>query len=186
MPFSYRGFSGTFNLPGLLFFALALCCARSPLSLLAAIFCHEAGHLVCAALTGTGKPRFRLLPAGMRLSFPPARSFFSELLLCLSGPAASLILAALFPHTDFSLYCLGLGLVNLLPLSVFDGGGVLSSLLPLFLPCDTAARVCRAVSAVFAAALVLFNVLIQLKAGFNLTLMAVTLYASVTVFGDGA
>lgn len=169
-----------------MFFALALCCARSPLSLLAAVLCHEAGHLVCAALTGTGRPRLHLLPAGIRLSFPPARSFSCDLLLCLSGPAASLILAALFPHTDFSLYCLGLGLVNLLPLSVFDGGGALFSLLSLFLSCDTGARVCRAVSAAFAAALVLFNILIQLKIGFNPTLMAVTLYAAVTVFADGA
>ncbi|MDD6095689.1 MAG: hypothetical protein PUC29_08110, partial [Clostridia bacterium] len=80
----------------------------------------------------------------------------------------------------------GLALINLLPVSCLDGGGMLYCLSCMIFPFERAVSVCRIVSSAAVTALVLFNILIQLKAGFNITLMAVTVYTAVTVLGESA
>ena len=133
-----------------------------------------------------GTPKLKTVAAGIRLFYPAAISYADSFFLCLAGPLFSLAAFFLSRGSVFSLYSLGLAAVNLIPASCFDGGGMLSSLSYLLLPYEKAAVLCRAVSAVSVLFLVFFNTLIQIKAGFNITLMAVTVYTAVTVMGDGA
>ena len=171
---------------GILFAVLALICAKSPFSLLAAAAFHEAGHIFYARVRHLGAPKLKTVAAGIRLLYPAAISYADSFFLCLAGPLFSLAAFFLSRGSVFSLYSLGLAAVNLIPASCFDGGGMLSSLSYLLLPYEKAVVLCRAVSAVSVLFLVFFNTLIQIRAGFNITLMAVTVYTAVTVMGDGA
>lgn len=171
---------------GILFVFLALISAKAPLSLLAAAACHEAGHILYAAARRLGVPRFKILAAGLRLSYPACVSYADSFFLCLAGPLFSLAAFFLFRGSVFSLYSLGLCAVNLLPVSVFDGGGMVNALSGIFLPYEKAASLCRVLSVSAMLFLVFFNTLIQIRAGFNITLMAVTVYTAVTVMGGGA
>ena len=168
---------------GILFFAAALISAKSPLSLFLAVLAHEGAHIIFALFRGMGFPEFSLCPAGIFLRYKGLISYTDNLFLCLSGPFFSIILFFIFRGTLFSLYSLGLGIINLLPVSCLDGGGALKSLSMIFLPCDRAEKLCRTFSVIFVILLTVFNILIQLKIGFNITLLAVTLYTAVAVLG---
>ena len=166
---------------GIIFLAAALLSAKSPLSLILAILSHEAGHILFALFRGMGPPEFSLCPAGLSLRYRGIISYTDNLFLCLSGPFFSIILFFIFRGTLFSLYSLGLGIINLLPVSCLDGGGAMNALSMRFLPPEKALSLCRTVSYTFVILLCLFNILIQMKIGFNITLLAVTLYTAVTV-----
>lgn len=181
-----QGFSATGDFAGLLFVSLALIWAKAPAQLLLAAACHEAGHILYAKIRRLGPPRAQLFFAGVRLRYPATVSYRDGFFLCLAGPAASLIAYFAAGGTFFSLYSLGLALINLLPVSCLDGGGMLYCLSCMIFPFERAVSVCRIVSSAAVTALVLFNILIQLKAGFNITLMAVTVYTAVTVLGESA
>ena len=168
---------------GVFFLAAALLSAKSPLSLLLAVLAHEGAHVIFALFRGMGLPEFSLCPAGISLRYNGLISYTDNLFLCLSGPFFSIVLFFVFRGTLFSLYSLGLGIVNLLPVSCLDGGGALNALAMKHLPIDRALALCRTISVISVLLLCVFNILIQMKIGFNITLLAVTLYTTVTVLG---
>lgn len=96
---------------------------------LAVCLLHEAGHGAAMLLTGSGIQEIRLHAAGIRIV--TADSLLSggkELVVLYSGPAANLLVAALLFRGELTvpvLLHLGMGLFNLLPFSVLDGGAAL-------------------------------------------------------------
>ena len=116
---------------------------------------HECGHLLAARLLHIPLRLLELDIGGARIlpvGEPP--TFLSQGLLAAAGPAASLLLALLLhpiiPPNGVS-FCLllqnstlSLALFNLLPISGFDGGNILSALLTPRLAYGRAQTVCRA------------------------------------------
>lgn len=147
-----------------------------PATLLAATL-HECGHLLAAHLLGI---RLKLL----ELDIPGARlvplgalpSYRAEGLLAAAGPATSLLLGVLtLPFggafaTATRTTTLSLALFNLLPISGFDGGRVLFSLLATRL-CEQGARRVLAVTT-YLCLLLLFSLssCLLLRYGENLSL----------------
>ena len=114
---------------------------------------HEGGHLLYMALAGLPLGEVRLTPLGLNLTLrgelplSPGR----ELLLNLSGCAANLLAAALFPCLPgggmgalrFSAVNLALGAANLLPVPGLDGAQALAALLELALGWEQGERAAR-------------------------------------------
>ena len=103
------------------------------LTLLAAFF-HECGHLLAARLLGIPICGLRFDALGVRIEVSGGLlSYSDEWLLCAAGPFASLACAAVAAplwrfgnaFRIFSAASLVLGLLNLLPISDFDGGRML-------------------------------------------------------------
>lgn len=185
---------------GILFFAAALCMCPAPGLLLLAILIHECGHLLCALFLDWQRPHVRFSPAGIVLQYPGMHPPGQEILVCLAGPAVNFITAgvcfwcmnssiigegALFNEMLF-FYCIGLGAVNLLPIQGMDGGGILSGVCSRLVLPDRAYQICRAGSVLSVLFLWGINLYIQMKIGFNLSLLAVSLYLTVTVLPRSA
>lgn len=127
-----------------LFTAFLTLALSSPFQNTAAAFllgaaAHEAGHLVCLMKTGKGEYTLRLTPGGASIAGAGSNSLplRPALVAVLAGPAVNLALAAgLFavgkgtglPLEEAAAINLGLGLVNLIPFSFFDGGRALALL----------------------------------------------------------
>ena len=94
---------------------------------------HELGHILAAKLCGVRSWRFGLKAGGALITFDFSRlTYMSEVLVHLAGPAFG-VMAALFSVIFFGARAeyfagasLSMALVNLLPVSGFDGGGIFS------------------------------------------------------------
>ncbi len=174
--------------PSVLLLLFTLAAARDltlPAVFLAA-FIHELGHLLAAYALNIKIRLFELDIFGAKLY--PARalpSYITEGALAVAGPAASFLLwVLLLPFsTPFAVLLrntsLALGLFNLFPVSGFDGGRILSSLLSPRLGPALSARVLAITS--YLSLLLLFALAscMLLRYGQNLTLaiLAAALFA---------
>lgn len=98
-----------------------------PVAVCAAV-AHELGHLLCVWAVGGRVSLLRLTAAGAELRLEDEMSYMRELFCVLSGPMVNLLLAVWAARTGrlvFSGLNLALGLFNLLPVSVLDGGRAL-------------------------------------------------------------
>ncbi len=145
----------TNHLPPFLFPAAsaALLLAAEPtgyaLFLFAAVTLHECGHLAAFLMLGEPLPLFRGREFGLLMT-PRTEmlSYGREIAVCAAGPLMNLLTAAaLLPslrgggsEASFCFFAINLltALFNLLPITGFDGGRLLSALLPLLLPPNTA------------------------------------------------
>ncbi|MBR6617328.1 MAG: hypothetical protein IKL00_05575 [Oscillospiraceae bacterium] len=94
---------------------------------------HEIGHGIAMILTGAGIREVHLHAAGMQMrTYPHLLSKPRELAVLLSGPLvnflASWLLYFCFGWCDAAVLHLGMGLFNLLPFSVLDGGSAIACL----------------------------------------------------------
>lgn len=127
---------------------LSLILSRSVVSLIAlvAALLHESGHIAAARILGI---RLREMDLGIfgaaLLTDGELCSYRKEIILCAAGPATNFLCAALvFAVMQSGLFSVAeeylsafvrssvsLGILNLLPVTGFDGGRILSSLLLL-------------------------------------------------------
>ena len=168
------------SLPTLLLAAVALTDGShvGALTLFAA-FLHECGHLIAARLLRVPTRGLRPDALGVRLDVGGAfLSYGEEWLLCAAGPMTSLLCAAaaapLWQYANacqvFSVASLVLGLLNLLPISDFDGGRMLRSFCAYAFGPAVARRTLSLTSALFWFLLWAFAVYFLLLAGDGLSL----------------
>lgn len=153
--------------------------------LLLAVSIHELGHLAAAKLSGVRNVSFALKSLGGVLSFDFSHtSFVSEIIVHLSGSVCGLIsaAAAYAVFHESAIFFVGvsvsLSIVNLLPITGFDGGGILFSFLSIFLLPDDSYKICGIVSFVTSALLWAAVIWTELKLSVNLGLLCST----ITVF----
>ncbi|MBQ3089901.1 MAG: site-2 protease family protein [Oscillospiraceae bacterium] len=109
--------------------------STSLFALIFACLIHESGHLMAARSLGLKIDSLHLGLAGLELKIRRNCNYLGDLLLALSGPAASLLLTALLCAVPvpaaalLSGISLILGLFNLLPIRPLDGGEALNALL---------------------------------------------------------
>lgn len=142
----------------------------------AAILLHEAGHFFGAWLARVPFCRWDGGRMGWQLRFATAQiSYGQELVVLLSGSVCGFLSLLVAKDPRYVRYALGLNLVNLLPLSGLDGGGILTCLLHLIGSGDMADRVVRIVSRGTALLFWIGGMWIALRAGGDLTWMLVGL-----------
>lgn len=126
------------------FFAIVLAIALiithsfEALACFLAAFIHELGHIIAARISDVNFREMRLTPFGASL-IPSSTmgSFSDEIFICAAGPAINLLCALLVSFIPascdlldlFILSSLFLGILNLLPISSFDGGRILFSII---------------------------------------------------------
>lgn len=146
----------------------------SLLFLLSAVIFHELGHAVCAALFKRKITELKIELFGARICLLGDISYRQELLIALSGPAASFLLYFILRRSqiaqnaaDCSLF---LGLINLLPVSSLDGGRVIECAVSYFFGPQAASQTLKVCGKLCALAIWLISVYLVLRydGGFGL------------------
>ena len=132
---------------------------------------HEAGHIFFAWLMGARIEKLHIGTFHLSLSYDArGLSYKKEILVEAGGiifNLLSVLFAFLFPFStqglEFFLICsVSLALMNLYPVSILDGGGILKNLLLCILAGDVAEKVSKAVSFVCAILMWLIAVYVQI------------------------
>ncbi len=116
-------------------FALILTHSFEALACFLSAFLHELGHIAAARISNVRFRELRLSPFGASLvPLADLGSFSNEIFICASGPAINLLCALIALSTPLRSFAFGklfilsslfLGILNLLPISSFDGGRIL-------------------------------------------------------------
>ena len=166
---------------------LTLGTSPHPFLLILAYAIHECGHLVFAKLAGAQIKKFKIGPLRLSLTYDcSSLTYKREMLVEVGGIVANLLVALLLllfgAHCTssgaFFITCnFSLAIMNLYPVSILDGGGLLKSLLFMILAGDVAEKAAKAVS--FASAILMWIVAVYLQIvfaqGFSLFFISVLL-----------
>lgn len=134
---------------------------------------HECGHLLFMFIFGSAPKKIQLGYFGMKIvTGGRLLSPKKEIIIAASGPFVNLTLAAILffcNFKDIAAVSFGLGVFNLLPVPVLDGGRILGQLV-------TNERKLKAVGYVCCAALLLLGIAAAVYSKRNFTVLAVSLY----------
>lgn len=116
-------------------FALILTHSFEALACFLSAFIHEFGHIAAARISNVRFREMRLSPFGASLvPLTNLGSFSNEIFICAAGPLINLLCALITLLTPLRSFEFGqlfilssffLGILNLLPISSFDGGRIL-------------------------------------------------------------
>ena len=152
---------------------------------------HECSHLYFLKHYGASLNSITIYPFGVDINADTSRlSYKKELVCTLSGSLANLIFAlfayVLFvllpsPEVLFFILCnLFLGLINLIPLSFFDGGKALRLLVYDIFEIDKAFYVHKSLDIISALIFVFFCFYAIVSSDFNFSVCAVIIYAAIS------
>lgn len=156
-----------------------------------AVALHELGHIFLAKLCKISMREMRLGIFGASLQ--PQESLMSykeEIFICLGGPLMNFLsviptvflLDGHIPQA-FVMTSVALGIINLLPISGFDGGRMFSALAHSLFSCRTAERISSVLSFVIIFALWCFSVYLMFKisASVSLFVFSLSLFAKIFI-----
>lgn len=97
------------------------------LPMLISVFIHEITHLLVMAAFGCQPKSVILIPSSIEIKRDICDSFKKEVIISFSGPCSNLLIFVIFfkINIEFSLINLCIGIFNLLPISILDGGEIL-------------------------------------------------------------
>lgn len=156
------------------------------ISWLFAVFFHEMGHIISAILCGARIRSLTFDVAGAKMALcGKLLSYKEEMLIAMSGPSVNLIMSGLiFPFwEEFSSFSMMLGLLNLFPISGFDGYRILSALISLLTGDEKSVSIMKTLS--FCATIVLWllsvYLLLRYGAGFSAFILSCSLFSALFV-----
>lgn len=147
--------------------------------MLLAAFIHETGHIIMMHITGKQPERIVFGAFGVRIESKasPAVSYQTEMLVFFAGPLINFVAALLFfQNKTVRQIHLMMGLFNLLPMGVLDGGQILRCLLQQKMPLLQADKWTGILSLVVGIILFVCSGGVLLFSGYNGTLFLTTLY----------
>lgn len=172
------------TLIALLFSMLSISASPNPIMLILVYVIHELGHILFAHMTGAKIKKMRGGVFHLSISYDTNElSYGREALVCLGGIIFNLTVALLTfllntknndTLSTFFVLNVSLALMNLYPVSILDGGGILKSLLLIKIREDVAEKICFAVSFVFAILLWLIAVYLQIVISANVSLFLIS------------
>ena len=156
-----------------------------PLILILCYAIHETGHLFFAYITGARIRDFKTSLCRLSIKYDCAGiSYMREALVCGGGIIFNLVFALIFAapvfkfneNIAFFTVCnISLALMNLYPVTVLDGGGILRCLAYRFSSGERANRFLSSVSFVFSFILWLFAVYLQLVFSSNISMFFISI-----------
>lgn len=168
---------------------LSVASPRYFIPMLLAIALHELGHIVIARLINIRLRELKLGIFGAALS-PESYlySYKKEILLCLGGPLVNFLCAIIVssffytePFEYFKMCSLALGVLNLLPVSGFDGGRIFTALLSMIFSPRAVQVISKFISFVLIFTLWSFSVylLMKISASLSLFMFSLSLFAKI-------
>lgn len=167
-----------------IFTTISLSASPHPFILVLCYIIHEIGHITVARIVGAKIKKFKIGSFHLSLSYDCGNlSYKKEIAVQLGGIIFNLIAAAMLTlfeglggeSVDFFIICnLSLGLMNLYPASVLDGGGVLKSILLSTVEEDRAIKIFKGISLVSAILMWLVSVYLQIIFCANLSLFIIS------------
>ncbi len=143
---------------------------------------HELAHFLCACILGYKPESFIIRGFGIELSGVRGRfSPSAVIMVAISGPAASLLLAAVgYAACNYMMFAVNISVafLNLLPAYPLDGGQVLYGFLMQRINRKTAKRTVKYISRVFAVIMMLAGLCVLTVTKYNFSL----LYVGVFIF----
>lgn len=140
---------------------------------------HELGHLIAMAALGEQPQSIVFGGFGVRMERRQGTrlSYQKEIWIYAAGPAVNLLAALLFfPNPQICRVHLLLGLFNLLPMGVLDGGQILRCILQKKMEMARGDFWRRSVSLCCGSLLVLLALAIFLTSGYNASLLSTSIY----------
>ncbi len=163
---------------------LALGTSPHPVILVLCYLIHEVGHLVLSRAVGAKMKKFKIGPLHLSLSYDcNGLSYGREMAVQAGGILFNLafgVLVALIPALNseewsfFAVCNFSLALMNLYPVSILDGGGLLKSAISLIWSGDVAEKVTRITSFIFAIFMWLVAVYLQIVFASNFSLFIIS------------
>lgn len=168
----------------ILFTIMSLSTSPHPIILVACYIIHELGHITFARLRGAKIKKMRVGVFHLSLSYDcTSLTYLDEILVCSGGVIFNLIsaaIASLIPAfsgetCEFFVVCsVCLSIMNLYPISILDGGGILRGILLMILPETMAEKVSEAVYIICGILMWLVAVYLQLIFYTNLSLFFIS------------
>jgi len=154
-----------------LFTVISVGLSPHPFILILCYLIHELGHIFFARLMGARIEKLHMGSFHLSLSYDSSSLSYKREILVEAGGIIfnllSVLLLLLFPSfgegREFFLICsISLALMNLYPVSILDGGGILKNLLLCILAGDVAEKVAKLVSFICAILMWLIAVYVQI------------------------
>lgn len=156
------------------------------LPMILGVTAHETAHLITMRILGCAPKEIRLIPGSVQIVRDIQTVKKNEILISLSGPIINTLLFTFFYAfycifkrkvlLDFALINLILGIFNMLPVKMLDGGAVLSNLLLYKMPQNRVNIVMRCTSFLFFLATLVFGVWLFIKTEQNFSLIILSIY----------
>ncbi|MBQ7906575.1 MAG: site-2 protease family protein [Clostridia bacterium] len=169
----------------ILFTILGISTSPHPFLLVLCYIIHELGHISFAKMVGARTKKIKILAFRLSIGYDQSGlTYPQEILVCLGGIIFNLASAGIvwllpFFSGEASLFfvvCnLSLALMNLYPVAILDGGGILRAVLLWRLGEDKAEKISRGVSLICAILLWLLSVYLQLAFSSNLSLLVISI-----------
>lgn len=163
---------------------LSLGSSPHPFVLIVCYIIHESGHLIFSRLTGAKMKKIKIGALHLSLSYDCENlSYKRELLVQAGGIIFNLISAlivCLLPFLSgevwnfFIISSVSLGLMNLYPISILDGGGMVKTLFCIFSTGDVAEKATKIISFIFALVMWLISVYLQIVFLSNISLFVIS------------
>ncbi len=156
------------------------------LQLMAAALIHELGHLVAIHFGGGSIEVINLTPFGAEIKITDTHSlsYFKELIIFLTGPSLNIAVAFLFSYiadltgwygaSVFAGINLMLGLFNLCPVRILDGGNILATLSQMIFGREVV--MVRVISYITVTAMFLLGIYVMLNTGFNFSIIFMAIW----------
>ena len=177
---------GELSIIALLFSLMSISLSKNPILLVLAYVIHEIGHIVFAKLMGAEIIKIRGGVFHLSISYDTKNiSYLKEAMVCAGGVIfnllTSLIIYAINVSNNdtlstFLLFNLSLAIMNLYPVSILDGGGILKSLLLSKIKGDVAEKVNNWISFFFSILLWLISVYLQIIFSANISLLFISIF----------
>jgi stage IV sporulation protein FB len=148
-----------------------------PMAMGAAII-HEAGHWAAIRAVSGRIRLLRLSVVGAEMQVEGTLSYMQELVCALAGPAVNLITARFAAKAGWEAFAglnLALGVFNLLPIGVLDGGRIFNCMSAMALGPDVGNRLSRGVDSLLALVLLLGGTALVFFGG-SVTLLLVAVW----------
>lgn len=155
-----------------------------------AAFIHECGHIIAMIITGAAPDRIIFMPVGIKIESKKraALSYWKEAFILASGPVVNLItFMILYLNASdvrgayIAVIMLVMGIFNLLPVKILDGGQLLYVFINQMMSEYTAQKIINVISLIM---LVLFfagGIILVLNSNRNFSLLILCVYLFLSV-----
>lgn len=170
----------------LIFTAVSLGTSPHPFVLIICYLIHESGHIVFSHLMGASIKKLKIGACHLSLSYDCSNLSYGRELIVQSGGIIFNLASALIVHIIpvlsgdvcdfFVLGSISLALMNLIPIAILDGGGMLKSILSLLTQHSIAEKISFCVSFICAFCMWLVAVYLQIVFSSNLSFFFISVF----------